>query len=77
MINLGDKVKDKVSGLVGIATERREYLNGCIQYVIQPKIDKDGKMPDGWSIDSQQIESLEKKIKVKKSETGGPSIRVS
>ena len=66
MINLGDKVKDKVSGLVGIATERREYLNGCIQYVIQPKIDKDGKMPDGWSIDSQQIESLEKKIKVKK-----------
>ena len=75
MIKLGDKVKDKVSGLIGIAVEKREYLNGCIQYVVQPKIAKDNKMADAWSMDQEQLESLEKKVKVKKSNTGGPMKR--
>lgn len=75
-IKLGDKVKDKVSGIIGIAVEKREYLNGCVQYVIQPKVNKKGEMADSWSIDVQQLENLEKKVKVKKSNTGGSMRKV-
>jgi hypothetical protein len=74
-IKLGDEVKDKVSGFVGVAVEKREYLNGCIQYAIQPKVDKDGNMTDSWCIDESQIERLKKKVVVKKSNTGGPMRR--
>lgn len=38
IIKLGNKVKDSVSGLEGITTCRCEYLNGCIQYSITPKV---------------------------------------
>ena len=29
MINLGDEVKDRVTGFIGIAVSRTNYLNGC------------------------------------------------
>ena len=60
-IELGAKVKDKISGLEGIATARIEYLNGCIQYAISPPVDKDGNIRKDWWIDEQQLEELEPK----------------
>ena len=36
MINLGDKVKDSITGFKGIAIARIEYLNGCISYEVRP-----------------------------------------
>ena len=72
MIKLGDKVKDKVTGFMGIATSKVEYLNGCIQFYVAPKMKpKDNKMPDGNYIDQQQLEVVGKKVKVKKKDTGG------
>ena len=76
MITLGDKVKDKITGLTGIATERREFLNGCVQYAVQGKVGKDNKMIDAWYIDEQQLEVAGKPKKVKKSNTGGPMSKV-
>ena len=43
MINLGDKVKDIVSGYTGIAVCRTSYLEGCDRIAIQAKVGKDGK----------------------------------
>jgi hypothetical protein len=60
MANLGDKVRDVVSGWEGIATGRYEYLNGCIRWQVDGT-DKDGK-PDGYVFDDQQVEVVERRV---------------
>ncbi len=79
-IKLGDKVKDRVTGLTGIATSRTEFLNGCIQIEVTPKLKKNENLIEkayGLGIDEEQLERVgcgintpEKKIK--KSTNGGP-----
>ena len=72
MIILGEKVKDKVTGFEGIATSRVEYLNGCIQYGVTPKIKvKENKKPGVEYIDEGQLELVGKGINTKKKTTGG------
>jgi hypothetical protein len=72
--DLGDRVKDRVTELEGIITTRTEHLNGCKQYGINPPVDKDGKMREGYNIDGEQLdlvdEGLNKRPIVKK-RTGG------
>ena len=71
-IKLGDKVRDKITGFTGIAVNRTEFLNGCIQIGVQGKIDKEGKMGDAMGIDIQSLELVNKpKIKQEKRRTGG------
>lgn len=79
MINLGETVKDKVSGLVGITTSRTEFLNGCVQYAVMPKIKKGGTEIPCWNIDQGQLEVIKKNkiVKVKKKNTGGPTVKLS
>lgn len=71
MIELGNKVKDIVTGFEGIVVARVEYLNGCIQYCVKPKA-KDGKMEDGQYIDEKVLEVVDKGVSVRMSRTGGP-----
>lgn len=76
MINLGDKVRDTVSGWEGIATGRYEYLNGCRRWQVDG-VDKEGK-PEGFVFDEQQLEVSETQAVVPKDHspreqlTGGP-----
>ena len=72
-IKLGDKVKCKVTGFIGIATAKTEFLNGCIQYEVIPKVDKNNKIPDPQAIDEQSLEVItpKKKKVIKKTENGG------
>lgn len=74
-IILGNKVKDKVSGLEGIAIARHEFLNGCIRYTVQQKVEKDGKLPDEKWFDENQLEvcSVGVTNKIKPRTTGGPT----
>jgi len=58
LIQLGQKVRDKVTGFEGITTARCEYLNGCIQYCVSPRIDKDGKKADYHYMDEGQLEVI-------------------
>lgn len=44
-IKLGDEVIDVISGYKGIAVARTEFLNGCIQYIIQSKLKAGGLLP--------------------------------
>jgi len=69
---LGDKVRDKISGLEGIITSRIEFLNGCVQYGIQPPVTPDGTMQEVEYIDEEQLEIIkDKKTTVKRDDTGG------
>ncbi len=54
-IELGDTVRDLITGFEGIAISRIEYLNGCVQICVKPPVDKDGKMRDGEYIDIGQL----------------------
>jgi len=73
-IQLGDKVKDRITGFTGIATSKMEFLNGCIQYEVTPKMGKDNVMPEGTFIDIQSLEVITpKKTERIKEDTGGPN----
>jgi len=54
--NLGKEARDKVTGFTGIITGHCEYLTGCSQYGIQPKVDKEGKVPDTRWVDVNRCE---------------------
>lgn len=72
MIELGMKAKDTITGFTGTITGKCEYISGCIQFFLTPKVDKDGKTQEGDWFDHQRIEPVGKKKPVKSSNTGGP-----
>ena len=68
---LGLEAKDKVTGFKGIITGRCEYLYGCAQYGLVPKVSKEGKRQGIEYFDEGRIEItgrgiLPKEVKVKK-----------
>ena len=72
-IQLGDHVKDTVTGLKGVAVGRSEWLYGCRRITVQPKVDTDGKVPDSVTFDEPQLVLVRRaKTPAKKRTTGGP-----
>lgn len=71
---LGTPVKCDITNFRGIATGKCIYINGCVQYLVKPEVDKDGKMLDGEWIDSQQLSESDhcSHVDIKASKTGGP-----
>ena len=45
-IELGDKVKCEHSGFTGVAVAETRFINGCVQYSVLPKVDKDNKIQE-------------------------------
>ena len=85
-IELGDRVKDKISGLSGIAFGITNWLYGCRRVSVMPEESKDGKPAELFSVDEPQLEIVqkgaiqekEKASKEKKKKTsGGPMPEVS
>ncbi len=74
MVKLGDKVKDEVSGFVGIAVAKHIYRYGCVRITVQPSIDKEGKLPETQPFDEPQLKVLKSKkvIRKKGDKPGGP-----
>ncbi len=72
---LGAKLRDVVTGFEGIATSRIEYINGCVQYALVPKVDKDGKMPPGEYFDFQRLEQIGDPIEMPSRDGGATSMR--
>lgn len=71
MINLGDKVKEKITGFEGIVTAKTEWINGCVRLSVQsPKL-KDGKPLEVQWFDEGDLELKSKKKAEKKRHTGG------
>jgi len=72
---LGKKVVDRVTGFKGVATQKIEYMNGCVQYSIQPKCKEGGEFIDSKWFDEEQVDLVSEKkvVKKKKRTTGGPA----
>lgn len=70
-IDLGDKVKDTVTGFTGIAIARTTWLHGCDRVTVQPPLGKDGKHPDNVTFDEKQLVLV--KAAVVKTESKKPS----
>jgi len=58
MINLGDTVKDKISGYKGIVIAITAWLHGCKRVTVQSQKLKDGKPLDNFTFDEPQLEVL-------------------
>jgi len=75
-IKLGQKVKDIVSGLTGITIAKVEYLNGCVQYAVKPKMkEKDTETPQAEYIDVEQLQVINDGIIKKKKITKNGGIK--
>lgn len=60
-IELGDKVKDKVTGFEGIAVAKIEYLNGCVQFGVKAQV-TDAALKEAEYIDVGQLEYIDEGI---------------
>jgi hypothetical protein len=57
-MNLGCKVKDKITGFTGIVTGFVQYITGCNQALVQPVCDAGGKYVDSQWLDEQRLDVL-------------------
>ncbi len=72
-IELGDEVKDSISGFIGIASAVHVYLDGCVRISVQPKVRKDGKLPENQAFDEPRLVVLKKNsVKKGRDDVGGP-----
>ena len=58
MIQLGQKVKDPITGYEGTAVSKTQWLYGCTRIGVQAKIGEDGKVPEMYCFDEPQLESV-------------------
>lgn len=75
-VNLGDEVKDMVTGFKGIAVCRHSYLQGCDRITVQPKVKKgEIDVPNEQSFDEPQLVIIKTNVikrKATKDNPGGP-----
>ncbi len=73
MAELGDEVKDKISGFRGIVAAKTFHLNGCVRIMVEPTELMDGKPIQEHWFDIQQIEVLNiGAFQTSEKESGGP-----
>jgi len=53
-IELGKKVKDSITGFSGVVTGRADYITGCRQYCVTPRVSQ-GKMVESNWIDEDRL----------------------
>jgi len=59
-IDLGDEVRDVVTGFVGVATGCVFYLTGCTQFLLTPAVSDTNTASDGRWFDSDRVVVLKK-----------------
>ena len=57
-INLGERVRDTISGVEGTVVGRTEWLHGCVRLTVQPEGAKDGVPYESFCVDEPGIERL-------------------
>lgn len=77
-VELGDKVRDKVSGWEGVVTQYAKCLTGCDRVLIQGPVTKDGKIGEGYYVDAFACEVIKKgAVKINTpgvNDNGGPHV---
>jgi|GEM_PF-4272988 len=74
-VNIGDRVRDKITGFEGIAYGRWECITGCVSFDVHPRVKEDGKLPSSAWIDESRLEVVEAAavtLVVKEVEPAGP-----
>lgn len=77
-IQLGERYRDRISGMVGIAVSKTEFLHGCARIALQPAELKDGRPIEPGYFDVYQLEHVdaglrqELQVETPKTKTGGP-----
>ena len=61
-VELGDKVKDKLTGFIGTTFARCEYLTGCTQFGVMPAVGKDGALPTSYYFDVDRLVVVKKGV---------------
>lgn len=61
-ITLGQKARDVVTGFEGIVTGRADYLTGCSQFVLAPRVAKDGTFKEGHWFDESRLEVTDRMV---------------
>lgn len=66
-IKLGSTIRDVTTGLEGYAIQKVEFIDGNVQYAVQPQ--GDGKiMPDAYNIDHHTLDVIDEGISARASE---------
>ena len=60
-VTLGAEYKDKITGFKGVCTGYCEYISGCNQALLAPRVGKDGKPLAGEWYDVQRLEQTKAK----------------
>ena len=70
---LGDVVEDTVTGFTGTIMCVASYYNGCIRYIVQPRLSDKGNFRESETFDQERLMKVkpEKKIKPVTTPTGG------
>lgn len=53
---LGSKLKDAITGFVGVATGKCDYISGCRQYLVQPPVKDSGEFQESRWFDEDRLE---------------------
>mgnify|MGYP001612403585 CR=1 FL=1 len=70
---IGDIAQDEATELIGRITAFTQYATGCARVALQPKVDKDGKVPDPYWTDVLSLSLVEAGPQhVIDAEKGGP-----
>ncbi len=72
-IIIGSEVKDRITGFSGVVTGRAEYITGCTQCLVVPRLSADGNYREGQWFDEQRLDPISAVVhKLDNSQTPGP-----
>jgi hypothetical protein len=74
-LKLGSRYRDKVTGFVGSCTGRTDFLNGCVQALLEAR-SNDGAITAHW-VDYDRLELIEEEEALSMRRTGGPGVTVN
>jgi hypothetical protein len=78
--DIGDKLKEKITGFEGVVMSIAFYSTGCIHYgLLTQKTKKDGTLPDWQYFDESRLSMVQQgeiDFEVKKEKPSGPGNEV-
>lgn len=69
---LGHTVTDRITGFKGVVVGVVNYISGCEQALVQPPVDKDGKIPESQWLDVQRLNASTGDKPIVLQNTGSP-----
>jgi hypothetical protein len=61
-VELGDEVRDTISGFTGVCSGMFRYINGCTRCMVEPRKLHDGKVIEAMTFDVSQLTVVKKAV---------------